>query len=71
MNMWTMIVLIVAIGTFSELYRHRISANVKETKKFFDDIVKRVARLEERMANLETIVLEKAKEKQFSDLHND
>jgi hypothetical protein len=71
MNMWTMIVLIVAIGTFSELYRHRISANVKESKKLFDSISKRVARLEERMANLETIVLEKSREKQFSDLKDD
>ena len=68
MNLWTMIVLIVAIGTFSEIYRHRISVNVKESQKFYDELAKRLARLEERMANIETIVLEKAREKRFSDL---
>ena len=71
MNLWTMIVLIVAIGTFSEIYRHRISVNVKEAQKLYDEITKRVARLEERMANIETIVLEKAREKRFSDLDKD
>ena len=71
MNLWTMIVLIVAIGTFSEIYRHRISVNVKESKKFFDEFSNRMARLEERMANIETIVLEKAREKRFSDLDKD
>ena len=71
MNLWTMIVLIVAIGTFSEIYRHRISVNAKEAKKLYDEITKRVARLEERMANIETIVLEKVRDKRFSDLDKD
>ncbi len=70
MNLWTMIVLIVAIGTFSELYRHRISAKAKESKDLFESISRRVAHLEERMANLETIVLDRAREKKFSDLDN-
>ena len=69
MNLWTMIVLVTAIGIFGEMYKHRISANIKESKEFFDDAIKRIARLEERMANIETIVLEKVKEKRFSGLH--
>ena len=68
MNLWTMIVLVTAIGIVGEMYKHRISANREESKKVFDELTKRVARLEERMANIETIVLEKAREKRFSDL---
>ena len=68
MNLWTAVVIIVAIGTFSEIYRSRISANIKESKKFSESLLHRIARLEDRMANLETIVLEKEKSKRFSDL---
>lgn len=68
MNLWTMIVLVTAIGIFGEIYKHRISANREESKKYFEEVINRVARLEERMANIETIVLEKAREKKFSDL---
>ena len=68
MNLWTMIVLVTAIGIFGEMYKHRISAKVNESKEFFDDTIKRIARLEERMANIETIVLEKVREERFSNI---
>jgi hypothetical protein len=71
MDVFTMIVLIVAIGTISEIYRARISADVKESKKYFENLSQRIARLEDRMANLETIVLEKERTKKFSDLEQD
>ncbi len=68
MNLWTMIVLIVAIGTVSEIYRARIRANASKSQEIVDKFAQRVARLEDRMANLETIVLEKEKTKKFSGL---
>ena len=68
MNLWTMIVLIVAIGTASEIYRARLRANAEKSEGFFHDLSRRIARLEERMANIETIVLEREKAKKFSDL---
>jgi len=71
MNMWTMIVLVVAIGIFGEVYKHRISLKAKESEAYYDDAIKRIARLEQRMANIETIVLEKVREQRFSDLHED
>ena len=68
MSFWTAAVIIVAITTFGTLYRTRIKAKVNQSGETCDSLLRRIERLEERMANLETIVLEKEKAKQFSDL---
>lgn len=68
MSFWTAIVIIVAIGTISEVYRSRLKADASKSQEVFDNIAQRVARLEDRMANLETIVLEKEKAKKYSGL---
>ncbi len=68
MNTWTAIVLIVAIGTFAGLYRTRLKANNQKTDEDIENLSRRISRMEDRIANLETIVLEKEKAKQFSDL---
>ncbi len=68
MGFWTAIVIIVAIGTFSEVYRVRLKAGSKEIEKLLEQLTQRMTRIEERMANLETIVLEKEKERKFDGL---
>ncbi len=68
MSFWTAAVVIVAIVTFGGVYRSRMKAGTKITDESFNDLIGRLDRLEERMANLETLVLEKEKAKQFSDL---
>ena len=68
MSFWTAVVIIVAIGTISEVYRSKLKAEASKSQEVFDNIAQRVARLEDRMANLETIVLEKEKAKKFSGL---
>ena len=68
MGLWTAIVIIVAIGTFSEAYRARLKAGSKEFETYLEQLTQRMARIEERMANLETIVLEKEKERGFEGL---
>jgi hypothetical protein len=68
MNFWTAAVIIVAIVTFGGVFRSRTKAGLKKTDPDFEDLLRRIDRLEDRMANLETIVLEKEKTKQFSDL---
>ena len=68
MSFWTAAVIIVAITTFGALYRARIKANAHQTGENAESLLQRIERLEERMSNLETIVLEKEKAKQFSDL---
>ena len=68
MSFWTAAVIIVAITTFGTLYRTRLKAGTKQSHEVSESLLKRIDRLEERMANLETIMLEKEKSKQFSDL---
>jgi hypothetical protein len=65
---WIAMVCMVAIGTISEVYRAKIKASASESEKIFEKMSQRVGRLEERMANLETIVLEKEKAKRFSGI---
>ena len=71
MSFWTAIVIIVAIGTLSEMYRARFKANAEKSEEFFRNFAQRMARLEDRMANIETIVLEKERTRKFSDLEKD
>ena len=68
MSLWTAIVCMVAIGTISEIYRAKLKANAGESEKIFEKMAERVGRLEERMANVETIVLEKEKAKKYSGI---
>ncbi len=68
MSFWTAAVIIVAIVTLSGIYRTKFKANVEKSEGFFKDLSQRISRLEERMANLETIVLEKEKTKKFTEI---
>jgi hypothetical protein len=68
MSFWTAVVFMVAIGTISEIYRAKLKANASESEKIFEKMAQRVGRLEERMANVETIVLEKEKAKKYSGI---
>lgn len=68
MSFWTAIVIIVAIGTVSEIYRARFKANAEKSEASIQEIAKRMASIEERMANIETIVLEQEKSRKFSEL---
>ncbi|UCE03093.1 MAG: hypothetical protein JSW67_02545 [Candidatus Latescibacterota bacterium] len=69
MGLWTAVVLIVAIGVLSEMYRARLKAQAGRTNAAYEDLAKRLVRLEDRMANIETIVLEQEKAKRFAELH--
>lgn len=68
MSFWTAAVIIVAIVTVGGIYRSRMKASTNKTDADFEELQRRIDRLEDRMANLETLVLEKEKAKQFSDL---
>lgn len=68
MGLWTGIVLIVAIGAVSEMYRARVKSGSKETEKLYKEIIEKMAGIEERMANVETILFEKEKADKFDQL---
>ena len=61
---------IVAIATFREIYKSRTGTNAKESEKDHKIFLRHIDRLKDRVANLETIVLEREKIKQFTDLGN-
>ena len=63
-----MIVVIVAIVAFNKTYRYRMTTRAYESKKTVDSIKQHIQRLESRMANVETIVIDEEKEKRFVEL---
>ncbi|MBN2659081.1 MAG: hypothetical protein JXR86_18645 [Spirochaetales bacterium] len=68
MSLWAMIVLVVLIGAVSEMYRAKLKNNNKEADKLRDEMAERMSRLEERMANVETILFEKEKADRYNNL---
>jgi len=68
MSFWTAIVIIVAIGVLSEMYKIRLKTSLKESEGYFKNLSQCTARLEERMAHIETIILDKDRQKDFRDL---
>ena len=68
MNVFTMVVIIVAIVAINKSYRYRMSAGVRESGEKVDYLMRYIDRMESRLANLETIVIEKEREKRFENL---
>ena len=69
MNLWTMIFGIVLVGVISEMYRARLKVSEKLAMALDreSELARTVEALEERMKNLETIVLEHEKLRDFDD----
>ena len=70
MGLWSAVVIIVAIGTLSELYRARLKSQASKSDVEFDKFAERMTKLETRMANLETIVLDREKAERFATLRD-
>lgn len=68
MSFWTAIVIIVALGVISEMYRVRLKSGSKKLLESNRELRERVSRLEERMASVETILIEQEKKRPFADL---
>ncbi len=70
MNLWTMVVIIVALGIAGEMYKYHVRFKAKSPQKDRHSELqsRRIARLEERVSNLETLVLEREKVRRFDTL---
>ena len=68
MSFWTAIVIIVAISALSQIFRSRLKATEEKSEASTKNLVQRVTRLEDRIANLETIVVDKERAEKFSAL---
>ena len=62
------VVVIVAIGAISQIFKTRLKATVEKSEASFKNLAQRVARLEDRIGNLETIVVEKERIQKFSEM---
>lgn len=65
--MWTAIVCIVAIATLSEMYKARLKTLRNQTDGSIDQVMNRLDQIEDRLGNLETIVLEKDRGRRFDE----
>lgn len=65
---WTAVVIIVAIGALSAMYRAQLTANAAKAEEAFKQLSQRLARVEERLANVESLVLDKEREEKFTAL---
>lgn len=65
---FTFIIIIVRIGHSSKIKRERIRAGAERKDDNYIDYDLRLKKLEERIANLETIVLEQERYNKFSNL---
>ena len=63
-----MIVLIVAISVISDLIKSRNNNNVDESIEPNEDSSQHIGSLKDRVANLETIILEKERIDRFAEL---
>ena len=68
MSFWTAAVIIVAIGALSKIFTARLKATADKSKASAEDLAQRVSRMEDRIANLETIVVDKERAEKFSAL---
>jgi hypothetical protein len=65
MNIWTMIVLIVAICVISDIIKSKNNNDLNESEKSNENLSKLLGNLKNRIENLETIILEKERTKRF------
>ena len=68
MNLWTMIVMIVAICVIGDIIKARKNTTLDESEEFNRDKSQLLYRLKARVENLETIVLEKERNRRFAGL---
>lgn len=70
MTFWTAIVVIVGIGAILEIvkHKHKVDAKKGDNPGLSADLSGKYERMEKRLANLETIMLEKEKEQKFRDI---
>lgn len=70
MDIWTMIVLIVAISVISDMVKSK-NNHADEPIKSDESISQHIGPLEDRVANLETIILEKERVDRFAELEKE
>lgn len=70
MDFWFAIVIIVALGTISSMYFAKLNAQKESGDRVSNDMEARVADIEKRISNIESVLIELKKEQRFNDLRD-
>ncbi len=62
------VIVVVVAAVRSIILRSKSNANTKQSEEILRDMALRMEKIEDRMANIETIVLEKERFRKFSNL---
>jgi len=62
------VVAISAMGIFSDIYKTKMKAREKEASSLNPAVIDRINRIEERISNLETIIIKSEREREFKNL---
>jgi len=69
MNLWTFICIVAVAGIIGECYKHKVSKEKKTEKNSrMDDLEKRLDSIEHRTSDLETLVVDREKERKYDNL---
>ena len=68
MSFWTAAVIIVAIGVLGKIFTARLKTTADKSEASVKNLAQRVTRLEDRIGNLETIVVDEERTQKFSAL---
>jgi cation transport ATPase len=68
MSFWTAAVIIVALGVLGKIFTARLKTTADKSEASVKNLAQRVTRLEDRIGNLETIVVDEERTQKFSAL---
>lgn len=69
MNLWTFICIVAVAGIIGECYKHKVSKEKRSEKgSRMDSIDAKLNAIEHRISDLETIVIDREKERKFDRL---
>lgn len=70
MDFWFAIVIIVALGTISSMYFAKLNSQKESGDRVSNDMEARVADIEKRISNIESVLIELKKEQRFNELRD-
>lgn len=70
MDFWLAIVIITTLGTLSSMYFAKLNANKGGGTTVDSAVEARIAKIEERVSNIESVLIDLKKEQRFNELRD-
>jgi hypothetical protein len=69
MNLWTFVCIVAVAGIIGECYKHKVSKEKSSEKgSRMDSIEQKLKAIEHRISDLETIIIDREKERKYDKL---